>query len=297
MDLVVTNPPPLPGTVLRAMSATDFNDLTRAMRLLETTSLASRLSNVFGRQIDFFGKMLPDAARRTISAAVVVAMRGAMRVALQSLGKDGTTGKKAARPLFHRALVTASGAAGGALGLVSLPIELPVTTTLMLRAIADIARSEGEPMDTPDAVLACLEVFAYGGLSKDADFSETGYFAVRGLMAKSLGEASRYLVSRSLAEESAPALLRLIGQIAARFGVAVGQKAAAQAVPVLGALGGAAVNFAFTAHFQDIARGHFILRRLERLYGADLIRTEYERVLRAEKGEAFPPPQDHPTVA
>jgi hypothetical protein len=44
----------------------------------------------------------------------------------------------------HKILVFATGAGGGSFGLAALTIELPVTTTIMLRSIADIARSEGE---------------------------------------------------------------------------------------------------------------------------------------------------------
>jgi hypothetical protein len=60
----------------------------------------------------------------------------------------------------------------------------------------------------------------------------------------------------------------------------VTQKVAAQAIPVVGALGGAAVNYAFIEHFQDVARGHFTVRRHERVYGEDLVRAEYERLAR-----------------
>jgi hypothetical protein len=73
-------------------------------------------------------------------------------------------------------------------------------------------------------------------------------------------------------------LVRLISQIAARFGVIVTEKLAAQAVPVIGAFGGAAVNAAFADHFQAMARGHFTVRRLERHYGHEVVRFEYERI-------------------
>jgi hypothetical protein len=53
---------------------------------------------------------------------------------------------------------------------------------------------------------------------------------------------------------------------------------AAQALPVVGAVGGAAVNYAFIEHFQDVARGHFTVRRLERLYGKQKIRSEYDLI-------------------
>jgi len=58
--------------------------------------------------------------------------------------------------------------------------------------------------------------------------------------------------------------------------VIVSERAAAGAVPVLGAVGGATVNAIFMDHFGRVARGHFIVRRLERLYGEATIRREYE---------------------
>jgi hypothetical protein len=73
-------------------------------------------------------------------------------------------------------------------------------------------------------------------------------------------------------------LVRLIAQIASRFGVVVTQKLVVQAVPVIGALGGAAVNYAFIDHFQEVARSHFVVRKLERRYGKDIVRAAYERL-------------------
>jgi EcsC protein family len=66
--------------------------------------------------------------------------------------------------------------------------------------------------------------------------------------------------------------------IALRFGVVVGQKFAAQAIPAVGALGGAAVNYAFIDHFQEIARAHFAMRRLERRYGKEEVRRVYDEL-------------------
>ena len=87
----------------------------------------------------------------------------------------------------------------------------------------------------------------------------------------------RYAGQRGLAGEGAPALVRYAAQVASRFGLVVSQKVAAQAVPVLGALGGAAVNAAFMDHFQAIARAHFTVRRLERAYGREAVHEAYER--------------------
>jgi hypothetical protein len=44
----------------------------------------------------------------------------------------------------HKALAAPSGAIGGSFGLLALPIELPISTGIMLRSIGDIARAEGD---------------------------------------------------------------------------------------------------------------------------------------------------------
>jgi len=48
---------------------------------------------------------------------------------------------------------------------------------------------------------------------------------------------------------------------------------------------GATVNVAFADHFQTLARGHFIVRRLERKHGAGLVAFEYQR-LRGERRQS-----------
>ena len=62
----------------------------------------------------------------------------------------------------------------------------------------------------------------------------------------------------------------------------VTQKAMAQALPVLGAIGGGLVNTVFISHFQDMARGHFAVRRLERDYGEDAVREAYSALVVGE---------------
>ena len=92
---------------------------------------------------------------------------------------------------LRRKVGATSGAVGGSFGLAALPVELPISTLIMLRSIGDIARSEGEDLSSPETALACLQVFALGGLQGEADAANSGYFAVRGLLAKSIGEAAR----------------------------------------------------------------------------------------------------------
>jgi hypothetical protein len=261
------------------MSPQDETALRAAVSALERGSFAGRLTELVGRQIDFAGKLVPRPISGAVGKAVSLALRAALRVALTGLSKRGGAALGAGdRRHLHRALVTASGAVGGAFGLTTLPVELPVSTTLILRSIAEIARAEGEDLDDPEAALACLEVFALGGQPGTSDLVEGGYFALRGFLAKSVSEAARHIAVRGVGGETAPILLRLMSQIAARFGLVVTQKIAAQAIPVLGAVGGAAVNLAFAQHFQSLARGHFIVRRLERTYGHAQVRAAYDRI-------------------
>jgi EcsC protein family len=256
------------------MTLADVAALRHAVQSLEHPGLAARLTNMVGKRIELIGYALPASASQAIATATTKALEVALRVALRTM-------HHAPRPAshrFHKALATASGAAGGAFGLATLPIELPVSTVIMLQSIAEIARSEGEDLSDPETTLSVVQVFALGGRPSSPDASESGYFAVRGMLAKSVTQAARFIVERSVIEEGSPILVRFITQVASRFGLVVTQKLAAQAIPLVGALGGAAVNYAFIEHFQDMARGHFIVRRLERAYGKEVVRGEYERL-------------------
>ena len=261
------------------LSEEDREALRRAVRALESPSFAARLSALAGRPIELLGQGLPRAASEAVSKATELALARALRYALKTIPND------AAHPemRLHRALAALSGAMGGALGLSAVLIELPISTTIMLRALARVAQSQGEDLSDPETALACLQVFALGGHSGSEHFHETGYFAVRAAMARSMTGAIRQLAGRGLVDESASAIVRLLTQIGSRFGLVVSQKVAAQAVPVLGALGGAAVNAAFVDHFQSLAWGHFTVRRLERIYGKGTVRLAYDHI-RASEG-------------
>ena len=256
------------------MNPDDLANLRKAVQSLENPGLAARLTNLVGKPVELIGLALPPSASRAIATATSRGLELALQAALRTMRPKAVAGST----LLHKALATASGAAGGAFGLVALPVELPLSTVIMMRSIAEIARSEGEDPSQPETALACLQVFALGGRAGSDDAAESGYFAVRGMLAKTVSEAARYLAERGAMQEGGPMLVRFITQIASRFGIVVTQKVAAQALPVIGALGGGAVNYAFMEHFQDVARGHFTVRRLERTYGKELVRSEYERI-------------------
>lgn len=260
---------------LVTMSAEDREALRYAKDLLENPGLAARLTGIIGMPVEKAMALLPERWTDAVTAATRKSLDTALHVALTTL--DDKPRSRASETL-HKLAVAATGAGGGAFGLAGLPVELPVSTTIMLRSIADIARSEGEALGAPDAKMACLEVFALGGRTTADDASESSYFVVRAALARSVSQAAQYVAQKSLVEEGAPALVRLIAQLTSRFGANVSQKVAAQAVPVIGAAGGAVVNVLFMDHFQDMARGHFTVRRLERIYTPDLVRAEYDRL-------------------
>ena len=226
---------------------------------------------------------MPQSARRVIAHVSETALRGALKFALRTLDLSAPA-KPANRA--HKLAAAASGAVGGALGLAALPLELPISTTILLRSIAEIAREEGEDLSAPEAAFACVEVFALGGQGGGEAAFESGYFAIRAALAKSVTDSARFVAAQGVAALPAPVVARLISQIAARFGIVVSEKVAAQAAPILGAIGGAAVNAAFADHFQTLARGHFIVRRLERQHGASVVAFEYQR-LRGERGASY----------
>jgi len=257
------------------MEKKDLDDLKYAKDLLENPGLAAKLTNILGTPIEKGFELLPEKWSSIVHEATRKSLQKALDFSLKTLGKKR---RIKSHTFIHKAAAITSGGVGGAFGLPALAIELPVSTLIMLRSIADIARSEGEDLSQIETKLNCLQVFALGGPSPEDDAAETGYFAIRAALANVITEASKYIAKKGLAEKGAPVLVRLMSIIAARFGLVVSEKVAVMAVPVVGAAGGALVNSIFIFHFQNMARGHFTVRRLERKYSLELVREVYEGI-------------------
>jgi len=266
----------LPGRELSiaSFSDSDCEALAEAVRRLESPGLAGRLASAAGKPVALLQRVLPATASTAVAELTKHALERTLDVALFSLRNRRVTGGRK----LHSGLACTSGAIGGAFGLAALAVELPLSTTIMLRAIAVIAQQEGEDLSDPRTGLACLEVFALGGRTADETGVEVDYFAVRAILARGLVEIANLAIDKDAIRKGAPFFVSFLTQVAARFGVVVSQKVAAQAVTVAGALGGAAINLAFIEHFQDVARGHFTVRRLERVYGINAVRGEYDRL-------------------
>jgi hypothetical protein len=257
------------------MEQNDIARLIEAVELLENPSWTARITGLIGMPIEWGMTKLPKRANEVISNATTKAIRKALEVAVATMKKEHHGPHK---KWWHRGTVALSGGVGGFFSLPGLAIDLPVSTIIMLRSIADIARSEGESIGSIEAQLACIEVFAMGGKKKGDDAIETAYYAIRVALARALSEAAQFIAEKGLVEEGAPVIVRFIAQIVARYEVIVSEKVASELVPVIGAVGGATINLLFINYFQSMARGHFIVRNLERKYGEEIVRKDYERI-------------------
>lgn len=260
----------------------EMEQLRWAYQHLEHPSLAARMSAVLAVPVEEGIKLLPKQWQkkidRTAQATICRLLRPDTFPAMS--GMSPQTSKWA-----HKFLATGAGAVGGFFGPLTLLAEMPAVTMLMLHAIADIAREEGEDLESDDARLACAQVFALGGRTKDDDAADLGYYALRIMLG--LHFEQNVLTA---AGAQIPGSIELARAITARFGVAISDHAAARAIPVAGAISGAVLNLIFMNHYQDVARGHFIVRRLERDYGNDRIRALYEQIAAEEaRKEAYNP--------
>ncbi|BAO85327.1 EcsC family protein [Caballeronia cordobensis] len=262
----------------------DFAALSRAKELLESPSLTMKLASVVGAPIEKLMGRLPGVAQEKVDEATQIALKKCLQLALRTLGRSSPSDSLLAPPpdkphnLMHKLAVATTGAAGGAFGLFALPVELPVTTTLMFRSICDIARSEGEDVHRVETQLQCLMVLGMGGTRASDDNADLGYFIVRGALAQSVSRATSDIASKGLSSHGSTALLKFLPTIASRFSVQVSEQVAAKSIPAIGAVLGAMVNTVFIDHFQQMAHGHFTVRRLERRYGASAVERAYQTI-------------------
>jgi hypothetical protein len=273
-------PIPLAAT----LSADDLKALRLAKAQLESPSLTMKLAGMVGSPVEKLISSLPAVANEKIADATQIALRKCLQIALRTFGQaEPSSGSAFDKPsnLLHKLAVATTGAAGGAFGFLALPVELPVTTTLMFRSICDIARSEGEDLSAIDAQLQCLAVLGMGSLPKTGgagEDAELGYFIVRGALAQQVSRASSEIAAKGFTSHGSTALVRLVNAIASRFSVQVSEQVAAKSIPAIGAVLGAMVNTVFIDHFQQMAHGHFTVRRLERRYGQEAVKTAYQTI-------------------
>ncbi|MDX8347304.1 EcsC family protein [Cognatiyoonia sp. IB215446] len=217
--------------------------------------------NFVGGQVEDSLKLLPKSTRAQVDALARKALRQSFDVAHAS--RQGA-GSNIGSDRLHKLVGTVSGAVGGLGGLPTALAELPVTTTVIFRAVHHVATEYGEDPDAPETRMECLAVFGAGGPGSADDGVDTALIGAR-------------------LSITGAAVNGLIGRVAPRFAAVLSQKLASQAVPVLGAAAGAGTNYAFIDYYVAMAHVHFGLRRLARIYGEEAVLDEFHRVLAAAK--------------
>ena len=240
------------------------HDLRKVIRSVERPSFLIKIADMAGKPFEALLRRLPSVIMDRIGDVTNVALRGALMTALLTLRKEGPYKPREAK---HRSWAMISGIIGGGGGLPGTLVELPLTTAIILRSIAEIARSHGEDLSDPETQLQCLQVLALGSPSAEDDAADSAYYAARIAMAQSISAAAKQIAKQGVAAEGSSLIVKLVAQISQRFGIAVSDKLAAQAVPMIGGVAGCFLNYVFLKHFQTVARGHFQIRRWEREFG------------------------------
>jgi hypothetical protein len=280
----------------------EYQFLRDAAKYLEHPRFLMRAANLVGKPVETVFRLLPPGANSAIREATHGALYRALKWSLRTLPDEPDPSATpiprsrfsnrliAAQGKLHTLAAATTGTVGGFFGLGGALVEIPISTMIMLRSIAHIARERGFDLDDPLTRLNCLAVFSLGSTPLEA--MDSAYLTTRIGVTAAITEASRYIASHgakeiadALSQGTAPVVLRVVEKIAARFNVTMGQKVAAQSVPVAGAAMGALVNAAFADHFNRVAEYHFGVLALEKKYGADRVQAAYQSVCREETKE------------
>jgi hypothetical protein len=249
-----------------------------AVLMADSRNLLVRFAGLFGRQITGLNRIAGRVGTRIGSEAWSSFPHRAQEMvedvlwssySYATLGLDTVPHflrpKESRKNYFHQLATTASGAASGFIGLPGALIDIPFTTTVILRSIAEIARDCGEDLSAEETKRACLEVMALGTPGTGGEDTEAGYWAAR------LGMSHL-------------AINLLIRSAAGRFSLVLSEKMMAQMVPLAGAITGALMNYGFTDYYQSMAKVHFCLRALERRTGEpEAIKIVFVAMVRAAR--------------
>ncbi|MBI1218996.1 MAG: staphylolytic protease PREPROENZYME LASA [Rhodobacteraceae bacterium] len=218
-----------------------------ALRHRKAGGLVMSIVNAAGTRIESRLELLPDGVKDRIETVAAKALNRSYRLAGHTVVAGPKLGERG-----HLALATLSGALGGFGGFASAVAELPVTVTVIFRSLQRIAAEYGyDPQD--EAVrLECLQVFGSGSPLERDDGVNTSFLGARVTI-------------------TGATLNRVIATVAPRFATVLGEKLAAQAVPLLGSFAGAGINYAFVSYYQEMAHVRFGLKRLADVHGDEAV--------------------------
>ena len=263
--------------------------LTAELDRLAARQLASR--GMLMRGVEAVGR-LTEGAATTLLGLSPIQLEKVLESAFKQLydlsgRSDGINLVRQAPLIANRAAAVASGAAGGWFGLAGIVPDLVASTTVIFNSIQKVARQHGFDTTDPMVRLECLAVFQFGEPGEDGDAAAKSFLANRLL---TNGQTVSALISR----------------FASQFAARLTTKLGAQAVPVLGAVTGAAINYAFVDYYEGVAQIHFRLLRLAQDHPDLDVDAEYAHALArarttprglgarmrraVQKGTSSPPP-------
>ena len=249
---------PAPAQLPPLDAAAEAEVAQLAARMRAANGPLMRLVNFAGGKAENALELLPDEAKEMLERAAATALE-------QAYGAAGRIGGVRAVPGIgrqgHRLAAAASGALGGAGGLATALVELPATVTLIFGAIRKVALAQGFDPDDPAVRLDALAVFGSGGPLDADDGVNTSFLSAR-------------LVLNGATVQS------LIARIAPKLAATFAQKLGLQALPLLGAVSGAAVNYAFIRYFEEMAQVRFGLRRLALSHDPEAVERAFAEAAR-----------------
>jgi len=268
--------------------------IAEAAQFLDSPNLVMKMTALLGKPIDMLQNQLPEKAQVYLTKTVEKSLHTALKVAIATIdtepnpASNGGIAEHRAKVSgwAHTAGVAATGAFGGFFGLAALPVELPVSTAVIMRGISNAATEWGQDLKDPEVQLQCLYVFTLGTAVQGA-LETSVYLTSRVAFSKVIRDAAAFVGQYSARElflamerGAASVFTRFIAQVAARFEVAVTDKLIASAIPIAGAVGGAAINAAFCDYYVTAARFHFGLLHLEKLHGTAAVQKAFRQAPR-----------------
>ncbi|HEY8270670.1 MAG TPA: EcsC family protein [Pseudobdellovibrionaceae bacterium] len=256
---------------MEKLSRREQEFIQTAAQFLEHPGFMIQLANAFGKPLDLLQKTLPQNVQEKIASLVEKSLKKTLEISISTLPKaeDPSLPRQPLLQARHHTFAAAAlGAIGGFFGPGTIAIELPITTGIMFRSIANTAQSFGEDLQDSHVRLECLQIFAMGSpQSKADDAMKSAYFSQR--------LAFYSFITKASEKGAATLLARFITRVASEYQIVVAEKILAETLPILGAAGGAVINSSFTHYFNQTAYYHFGLRYLERKYGLESVQQVY----------------------
>ncbi|WP_405574461.1 EcsC family protein [Winogradskyella sp. Asnod2-B02-A] len=275
--------------IINPITPEDQQALISAKSNMQNLGWAIRNVNKIGNTVETGVKHVPEKVLLKVQSITQSVLLKIIKANLLTIKKNKTFKKPSKNT--YKSIVTGTGALSGFFGSTTgfgtaiFASEVTLTTKFLMRTIMDIARSEGEDIYTLEGQMACLQVFALGGDSIEDDGMEASYYTTRMALNSALSNVSAASIKMSLdslvkgaSALGTNAVGNFLSKIATRLSLLISEKFLAQAVPIIGAIGGGGLNYVFVDHFQNMATAHFTIRRLERKYGEEVVRLSYDNV-------------------